>query len=113
MEKIKIVLNRVYCRMSGDAAKKDTEGLEYIMEGDSWRELESVEGNTMIGCFNYCGQTALYVVNYEYKYAQKVTLNLQGSYDMRVIKGAKESKVNTDTLLLDLKAGEGALIVFD
>ena len=99
--------------VTGKAATKDTDGLEYILEGDSWRELESVEGNTMIGCFNYRGKTALYVVNYEYEYAQEVTLNLQGSYDMSIIQSAEESKVNTDTLTLDLKAGEGALIVFD
>ena len=83
------------------------------MEGDSWRELESVEGNVMIGCFNYQGKTALYVVNFEEEYAQKITLNLKGSYDMSVTQNAEVSKVNTNKLVLDMKAGEGALIVFD
>ena len=99
--------------VTGEVATKETDGLEFIMQGDSWRELASVEGNTMIGCFNYQGKSALYVVNYEHEYAQKVTLNLHDSYNMSIIQNAEQSNVNTDTLTLDLKAGEGALIVFD
>ena len=99
--------------VTGETATSQTKGLEAVMEGNSWRELESVEGNTMIGCFNYQGKTALYVVNFEEEYAQKITLNLRDSYDMSVTQNAEVTKVNTDKLVLDMKAGEGTLIVFD
>lgn len=100
---------------TGEEAIKDTQGkeFEFMLEGDSWRELESVEGNTLIGCFNYRGKTALYVVNYEEEYAQKVTLNLKDSYNMTITYNAKSSKVNADKLTFDFKAGEAALIVFE
>ena len=99
--------------VTGEDATQQTKGLGAIIEGDSWRELKSVEGNTLIGCFNYQGKTALYVVNFEEEYAQKVTLNLQDSYNMSVTQDAEVYKVNTNQLILDLKAGEGALVVFD
>jgi hypothetical protein len=99
--------------VSGESAIKDTQGLKHIMPGDSWRELESVEGSALIGCFNYQGKTALYVVNYEESYAQKIKLNLHDAYDMSITHNAETTRVNTEELVLDLKAGEGALVVFD
>lgn len=98
---------------SGELAVKDTKGLEFIMEGTSWRELKNVDGDALVGCFNYQGKTALYVVNYDTEYAQKITLNLQGSYNLSVTQEAETSKVNTNKLVLDLKAGQGALVVFE
>lgn len=99
--------------VTGEDAIKDTAYFEFLLEGDSWRELQSVEGNTMIGCFNYKGKTALYVTNYEYKYAQKVTLNLQDTYKVSVTQNAETKRLSTDKLTLDMKAGEGALVVFE
>ncbi len=99
--------------VSGERAIKDTEGREFIMEGTAWRELADVKGNAMVGCFNYKGRTALYVVNYETEYAQKITLNLQDNYNMSVTQNAEVSTVNTKNLTLDLKAGEGVLVVFE
>lgn len=99
--------------VTGKQAATDTKHFEFLMEGDSWRELASVDGNAMIGCFNYKGKTALYVANYEYKYAQKITLNLHDTYNMNVTQNADTTNVKTDKLVLDLTAGEGALIVFE
>lgn len=99
--------------VSGEMAIADTAGRAFLMEGTSWRELQSVEGNAMIGCFNYNGKTALYVTNYETEYAQKITLTLQDSYNMSVTQDAKLTHINGDTLELDMKAGEGVLVVFD
>ena len=111
-----VLMNSVFkgVILTGEQAKKDTAECEYmIKEGTSWRELADVKGNAYIGCFNYQGKTALYVVNYETEYAQKITLKLQDSYDMTIIQSTEESHVNTKNLTLDVKAGEGALIVFD
>ena len=99
--------------VTGEQAGLDTKGLQFIMDTTSWRELESVEGNTMIGCFNYHGKSALYVVNYETEYAQKVTLNLQGSYNLSITQSGENSKVKTSTLTLDMQPGDGVLVVFE
>ena len=99
--------------VTGEEAESDTKDLEFVMKNKSWRELESVEGNTMIGCFNYQGKTALYVVNYEEAHKQKVTLNLLDTYNLSVTQNAEVSKIQTDTLTLDMEAGEGVLVVFE
>ena len=99
--------------VTGEEAKEDTAECSAIMEGASWRELKNVKGDTMIGCFNYQGKTALYVVNYDMEYAQHITLELYDTYNMSVTQNAEVSRVKTNSLTLDMKAGEGALIVFE
>lgn len=98
---------------SGTEANADLDGKEFLMKGTSWRELANVRGNALVGCFNYQGKTALYVVNYETDYAQKVTLELQGSYNVSVIQKAEVTRCNTNVLTLDMQPGEGALVVFE
>lgn len=99
--------------VSGEQAIKETQGLEYIMDGTSWREIKNVKGDAMIGCYNYQGQSAFYVVNYDCEYAQKITLDLHGTYKLTVVQDTKESKVETNKLTLDMKAGEGVLVVVE
>lgn len=99
--------------VSGKKATAHTEGREFVIEGTSFRELESIEGSALVGCFNYQGKTALYVVNYETEYAQKVTLNLYDSYNMKIVQNTETSRVNTNQLVLDMKPGTGVLVVFE
>lgn len=99
--------------VTGKNAVADCSGLEFIMEEASWRELKEVQGNTMIGCFNYEGKTALYVVNYEEAYAQNVILQLQDTYQVDITQKGESQKVSSNVLELDLEAGEGVLIVFE
>lgn len=98
---------------SGKEAARDMKDMKYLLNGTSWRELKDVQGNALIGCFNFQGKTALYVVNYETEHAQKVTLELQDSYKLSMTQRAETSHLNTNSLTLDLKAGEGVLVVFD
>ena len=98
---------------TGERAKKETEVSEHIMKTDAWRELIGIEGETLIGCFNYKGKSAYYVVNYEHEYAQNITLNFADNYDMTVTQDAEKSYVNTKSLELTLKAGEGVLVVIE
>ena len=86
---------------------------DYMLDGDSWRELTGVEGDTLIGCFNYQGRSAFYVVNYDYEYAQKITLNFADNYDMSVVQNAKETYINTKRLELTMAPGEGVLMVIE
>ena len=97
----------------GKNAKADTSGNEAVISGDSWRELRDVDGSAMVGCFNYKGKSAFYVVNYEFQYRQKITLDLLDAYNLTVIQQAETSRVKTDSLTLDMEPGEGVLIVVD
>ena len=99
--------------VSGENATNDTKGFDAILEGKSWRELANVDGSALVGCFNYQGKTAFYVANYEFKYKQKITLDFLNSYDLTVIQQTETSRVNTNTLTLDMEPGEGVLIVVD
>lgn len=84
-----------------------------VMEGNSWRELKSVSGDAMVGCFNYQGKTALYVANYDQEYAQDIQLNFQDTYNVTVIQDAETSYVNASELTLKMRAGDGALLIFE
>lgn len=75
--------------------------------------MEGVEGDSLIGCFNYKGKSAFYVVNYDTEYAQKITLRLTKRYNLSVIQGAKEAFISADALELTLAAGEGVLVVVE
>ena len=104
-----------------ETSKRDMKGLSeenYVdmsafIEGTSWRELEDVSGNVLVGCFNYQGKTALYVVNYSYDYAQKINLEFVSECNVRVVQQAETSYVKTDSLVLDMPAGDGVLLVFE
>lgn len=99
--------------ITGEQAKADFGSNQFLMEGDSWRELAGVQGDTLIGCFNYNGKSALYVVNYDYAYAQNITLDFVDNFKMKVIQDAKTSYVAGDSLELTLSAGNSALVVFE
>ena len=97
----------------GENAKADTAGNAAVIEGTSWRELQNVDGSSVVGCFNYQGKSAYYVMNYEFQYKQKITLDLYDSCNLTVIQQAETSHVNAKTLTLDLEPGEGVLVVVD
>ncbi len=97
---------------SGEDAKMDISGARDVMiKEDSWRELAGVEGDAIVGCFNYQGKTALYVVNYDETYAQDITLNFYDKYKMQVIQAGETKYVQADKLTLNMEAGDGILIV--
>ena len=99
---------------SGKQAVSDTSYAETaIMEGTSWRELESIDGDALVGCFNYQGKTALYVLNYSYEYAQKINLNFNGNYKFTVVQNGETSHYKGNDITLDMFAGDGALVVFE
>ena len=72
-----------------------------------------MSGDALVGCFNYQGKTALYVVNYDTEYAQKINLEFQDSYQVRVVKDGETRNVKGDGMILDLLAGGAALLVFE
>ena len=75
--------------------------------------MKDVTGESMVGCFNYLGKSAFYVVNYDTQYAQEITLDFYSNYNMRVIQKAETSYVDTSSLTLTMNAGEGVLVVIE
>lgn len=96
---------------SGEQAKRDLEFTTCVIESESFNELQSVSGNALVGCFNYQGKTALYVVNHSFEHVQNIKLEFEGVQNLQVIQKAKEADVSTSELILDMAAGEGILIV--
>ena len=78
-----------------------------------YRELTSVAGDDcIVGCFNYKGGTALYIVNYSRTSKADVQLNFdRDDYLYEVIQRAESTKVVGGSIPLRLDCGEGALIV--
>lgn len=99
--------------VSGEMAKKDAELVTCTFESGSYKELASVKGEAIVGCFNYGGKTAFYVVNHDMEYAQQVTLNFESKEQLKVVKNAETSYVEAETLTLDMVAGEGVLLVVE
>lgn len=100
---------------SGEKAEKATSlcSEKTIINETSWRELKDVDGEALIGCFNYQGKTALYVVNYSTLYAQNIKLTFADAYHVTVFQQAETSYFHTKELTLDMPAGDGVLIVFE
>ncbi len=99
--------------VSGEQAKNDNAMSKCVLEGTSWRELADIQGNAMVGCFNYQGKTALYVVNYDMVNAQNIKLTFQGDYKFSVVQDAKKAYYSGSEIQLPMQAGEGVLIVFE
>lgn len=99
--------------VTGEQAISDMEMTSCVIESGTFNQLQSVTGDAMVGCFNYNGKTALYIVNYSFENAQKITLNFDGTQNMKMIQNAKTSHVKGNSLTLDMAAGEGILLVLE
>lgn len=85
---------------------------EEVFTNGSWRELKSVVAdNAIVGCFDYQGRTALYVVNNSFDQKQKITLKFDDKYGYDVTQRGQKVSVATENLQLTVEAGEGVLVV--
>lgn len=99
---------------TGEKSIADTyDTRDALIEGKSWRELKDVSGDALVGCFNYQGKTALYVMNYSHEYAQKIDLTFFENYNVSVYQDAKINYINGSSLTIDMLPGEGVLLVFE
>lgn len=100
--------------ITGEQAKEDlSQTRNCVIESGTFQELMSVKGEALVGCFNYQGKTALYVVNYSMEYAQYITLEFNTAHNIKMVQGLETSYVNAETLKLDMAAGEGVLLVIE
>jgi len=99
--------------VSGKEAKSNTKQASCILEGEKFQELQSVDGEAMVGCFNYNGKTALYVLNYSRTDAQYITLDFDSEHKITVTQAAESAYVRGNSITLDMAAGEGVLLVIE
>ena len=86
---------------------------EEIITSKKFRQLKAVGGDDcLIGCFDYKGGTALYVVNYSRTESADVELGFdRNDYRYNVIQRAESVDVVGGKIPLTLAPGEGALVV--
>ena len=104
--------NNVGVIYHGNSPIPKSTGNEVIAE-NKFRQLTRVSGNdALIGCFDYCGGTALYVVNNSYENNDaRINLFFDGCYGYDVIQRGQSAFVAGNALSLRLDKGEGALVV--
>ena len=99
--------------VTGARAKKENADSTCIIGGNAWRELIGITGDTMVGCFNYQGKSAYYVVNYDMEYAQEITLEFYDNCNFTVTQKADTSKLQGEGITLTMAPGEGVLVVME
>lgn len=99
--------------VNGEQAEKDVRTTSCVIEEKAYRELVEVTGNTLIGCFDFEGKTALYVVNYEMEAAQKIGLRFKEPCNVYIIQNAESRFDIAETIELDMTPGDGILIVVE
>jgi len=77
---------------------------------NSFRELKSIAGELIIGCFDYNGKTALYVMNANLLKSTTAVLNFDDGYGYNVVKKGETSQMKGKKLEIKLDGGEGVLI---
>ena len=102
----------------GTTARKniigDNNSYETIMSENKFRELTGIKGDDcVVGCFDYKGGTALYVVNYSRLKKGNILLEFNNKYRYTVIQRAQTADVVGTSIPLTLDTGEGALIVLN
>ena len=84
-----------------------------LIKSNSFRDLNGVTGNALVGCFDYNGKTALYVVNNSITEEGTINLSFDYTYNFEIIQDAASRKENGNSLNLDLGIGEAALVVLE
>lgn len=102
----------------GETARRyvvdENEKYDTVFSENKFRELTAIEGDDcVVGCFDYKGGTALYVVNYSRLKKGDVLLKFNDKYRYKVIQRAETADVVGTSIPLTLDTGEGALIVLE
>lgn len=84
-----------------------------LIKSNSFRDLNNVTGNALVGCFDYNGKTALFVVNNSITEEGEISLSFDNKYNFEVIQDAASRMENGDSLTLQLGIGEAALVVLE
>ena len=71
------------------------------------------DGDAMVGCFNYQGYEAYYVVNYSRTNNQTITLSLNDNAKYYTIADAVKTAGQGSSIALNVPAGAGVLVVLE
>lgn len=66
---------------------------------------------TIIGCFEYGGKSAFYVVNNDTTEAQSITLQFDQVYSLTLVSSEREKAVQRDSVTLHLDPASAALVL--
>ena len=99
----------------GEIARNNNANNKYYFDANfqegHWRELKSVEGTeAIIGCFDYNGTSAFWVVNNSDKDKDTVKLHFNKRYGYDIIQRGLTFPVAAETVTLTLEPGEAALV---
>lgn len=98
--------------VSGVSAAEIGQRPEVIASG-KYFELDEVSGDAVVGCFQWCGRTALYVANGLRKKQGRVVLTFDDLYRFSVVQKAEKRLGEGKSVTLLLEPGEGALVVLE
>lgn len=104
------------CDYKGVIVTGDTPCVHYgkdLIKSNSFRGLSDVTGNALVGCFDYNGKTALFVVNNSITEEGEISLTFDHKYNMKVTQDAVTRTENGNGLTLHLGIGESALVVLE
>jgi hypothetical protein len=80
----------------------------------SFRKLASAGGtHSLVGCFDYKGNTLLYVVNNSITEGDSVTLNFSEPVSAALVQNAVKTEESGASLQLALNAGEGVMVLLN
>ena len=99
--------------VNGSSANQNVSGISSVITSGRFGELQSVSGDVMVGCFDYNGKTALYVVNYSTTSKKDITLNFAKTCNIKITQNAVNSSQNASQVTLNMTAGEGVLLVIE
>ncbi len=106
-----IIAHGEKARAMARITKENEAKREDIIATEKFRQLTKVTGDDCyVGCFDYKGGTALYVVNHSRSEKARVGLDFDGNYGYDVIQRAKKTSIMGESFDLVLEAGEGVLI---
>ena len=83
------------------------------LTGVTSNDTSTIEYGAVVGCFDYQGKTALYVVNYNTNGTNNVTLTFDATYSTQTITSSGVTTASGSSLKVTLAAGEAALVVIE
>ena len=83
------------------------------VEKNGWKDYINDKASAIVGCFDYNGKTALYVVNNDYEDSRKITLKFDGTHALSLISATGSETKNASEYTTTLAAGDAVLVVID
>lgn len=75
--------------------------------------VKTEAAGVFIGCFDYNGQTAFYVVNGDMENQQEVELQFSGNCNMRLVSSLEMEHITTNQITLIQKPGDATLVLIE